>query len=97
MRVFNSSKLFVGAVMAAAVNMGKAIKNKVEGAALAVFGAFGLAASMTPGKAHAALTLDSAAILADIATAAAFITLVGLAVLGLVFTAKAIKYARRAG
>lgn len=65
--------------------------------AFAVLGSFGMAAAMLPAPAHAALTLDSASILADIATAGTFITVVGLAVLGLVFVAKAIKYARRAG
>lgn len=73
------------------------VKEKAAAVAMAVIGSFGMGAAMLPGNAHAALTLDSTAILADIATAATFITAVGLAVLGLVFVAKVIKYARRAG
>lgn len=72
--------------------------SKVGGfSVMAMVFALVVAVSALPFNAHAALTLDSTAIMADIATAAAFITTVGLAVLGLVFTAKAIRYARRAG
>jgi len=49
------------------------------------------------GSSHAALTLDSTAILADIATCVGFITVVGLAVLGMIYVAKAIRWARKAG
>ena len=48
-------------------------------------------------NAHAAITLDSTEILADIATVVTFIGAVGLGVLGMVYAAKAYKWARRAG
>ena len=59
--------------------------------------AFGTAGSMVAMNAQAALTLDSTAILADIATVVGFITTVGLAILGLVYTAKALGWAKKAG
>lgn len=67
---------------------------KVKGAAFAVAAAFGLAVAAAPPSAHAALTLDSTAILADVATVVTFVTAVGLAVLGLMYIIKAIKWAR---
>lgn len=59
--------------------------------------AFGSAASLLAMNAHAALTLDNTAILADIATVVGFITAVGLAILGMVYVAKSLKWAKSAG
>lgn len=55
------------------------------------------AGSLVATNAHAAITLDSTEILADIATVVTFIGAVGLGVLGMVYAAKAYKWARRAG
>lgn len=68
-------------------------RNKLAG--LALFGTALVAGSIQP--AAAALTLDPSTIIADIATVVTFISTVGLAVLGMVFVAKGIKWARRAG
>lgn len=65
--------------------------------AKATLGAMTVAGATVATNASAALTLDSASILTDIATCVAFITAVGLAVLGMIYVAKALKWARKAG
>ena len=65
--------------------------------AKAVLFSFLVAMTLVAMNAQAALTLDSAAILADVATVVGFITTVGLAILGLVYVAKVIGWAKKAG
>lgn len=60
-------------------------------ASLAMVAALAVAST----SANAALALDSASVLADIATCVAFITAIGLAVIGLHYVAKAIGWARK--
>jgi uncharacterized membrane protein len=83
--------------MVRVVDGARSFRDKVAGVGLALAMAFGVGVASLPAPAYAALTLDSTAILADVATCVAFITAVGLGVLGLIFVAKAIRWARRAG
>lgn len=77
-------------------NLATRVADKARSLKAAVL-AFFVPATLVATNAHAALTLDSAAILADVATVVAFITTVGLAILGLVYVAKAIGWAKKAG
>lgn len=57
--------------------------------ALAMFAALSMAAT----SANAALTMDSAAVLADIAIVVAFVTAIGVGVIGLKYVKKAFAWA----
>lgn len=62
----------------------------------AVVGAL-VASFMVPGLALAQTGIDTTEALAAVADAKTFITTVGIAVLAMIFVAKGIKWARRAG
>lgn len=68
-------------------------QHKANVAVVATALALGLV--VAPTSAFAALELDPAAILADIAVVVAFAVTVGLAVIGLTYTIKALGWARR--
>lgn len=83
--MFNKNK--VAAVYRSARELANSTATKIGGASMVLFA----------GTSQAAVTLDSTEILANVAVAAAFIALIGAAVLALHFGAKVWRWARKAG